>query len=367
MIYLKLKKLFAGTLIATAFGLAASSAQADLKIGAVVFANDPMGEEIVQGTEKAVADINASGGIRGEKLTLMVDDAACDPKKAVTVAESMASKGAVFVAGHLCSGSSIAASEVYKREGILQISPASTSPILTDRGFDNVYRVCGRDDQQGALAGNYLADNFGDKKIAVVHDKRVYSRGLADATKAQLNRRGVNETLYDTIDPHQTDYSALVAKLKQMKIDVLYYGGHAPEAGLILQQLHAQGKSIQLISGDALAGEEFWTVAGSTGEGTLVTFGPDPRKNPAAADVVESFRNAGYEPEGYTLYGYAAIQVWAQAARKASSLAIDDITAVLNNNIFKTVLGDLTFNSKGDIEQSAYIWYEWSNGKLTEK
>jgi branched-chain amino acid transport system substrate-binding protein len=311
-----------------------------------------------RGAQKAVADLNAKGGVMGSKVKLEVGDDACDPKQAVAVANQMVSKGVIFMAGHFCSGSSIPASEVYNDEGVLQISPASTNPALTDRGFDNVLRVCGRDDQQGIIAGNYLADHYKGKKIAIVHDKQTYSKGLADATKDQLHKRGLKEALYDTVNAGEKDYSAFVTKLKQMGIDVLYYGGYHTEAGLIVRQMRAQGMKTQLVSGDALVTDEFWAITGDSGEGTLMTFGPDPRNKPAAKEVVKRFRKDGYEPEGYTLYTYAAVQVWAQAVEKAKSFDLD--------KVLQTVLGPISFDKKGDIKQPAYVFYVWHSGKYSE-
>jgi branched-chain amino acid transport system substrate-binding protein len=349
----------------------AGAAHADITIATVGPMTGPyatFGEQMKRGAEKAIADINAKGGVMGQKLKLEVGDDACDPKQAVAVANQMVNKKVALLAGHFCSGSSIPASDVYKEEGILQISPASTNPALTDRGYANVYRVCGRDDQQGAIAGEYLAKNFKDKKIAIVHDKQAYSKGLADATKAQLNKLGVKEAMYETITNGEKDYSALVTKLKAAGIDVLYYGGYHTEAGLIVRQMRDQGMKTQLISGDALVTEEFWAITGAAGEGTLMTFGPDARKFPAAKEVVDSFRKDKYEPEGYTLYTYAAIQVWKDAVEKAKSTDMKKVTAALQGTTFKTVLGDISFDKKGDIKQPAYVWYVWKpNGKYEEK
>ena len=363
-----LKLVAAGALAAGLFAVVPAQAETIIATaGPITGPYAIFGEQMKRGAEKAVADLNAKGGVLGEMLVLEVGDDACDPKQAVAVANSMVNKGVVFMAGHFCSGSSIPASEVYNEEGILQISPASTNPTLTDRGFDNVYRVCGRDDQQGSIAGNFLADTFKGKRIAVVHDKQAYSKGLADATKDQLNARGVTEALYDTVNAGEKDYSAFVTKLKQDKIDVLYYGGYHTEAGLIVRQMREQGMSTMLISGDALVTDEYWAITGDAGEGTLMTFGPDPRKSASAKAVVEAFRKDGYEPEGYTLYTYAAVQVWAQAAAKAGSLDLDKMEAALNSGSFDTVLGSISFDEKGDIKQPAYVWYEWSKGKYTEK
>ena len=245
----------------------------------------------------------------------------------------------------------------------MQISPASTNPKLTERGLDSVFRTCGRDDQQGQVAGDYIADNFKGKRIAIVHDKQAYSKGLADETKKQLNKRGVNEDMYEAITPGEKDYTALVSKLKANKIDILYYGGYHTEAGLIIRQMRSQGLKTIMVSGDALVTEEFWGITGDAGEGTLVTFSPDPRKDPNNKQLVERFRKQGYEPEAYTLYSYATIQVWKQAAEAAKSIKPDNVIKVLRSGKkFQTTLGEIGFDQKGDVAAPGYVFYKWSKG-----
>ena len=183
------------------------------------------GEQIQHGAEMAVADINATGGVLGQQVALTLADDACDPEQAVAVANKLVSDGVVFVAGHVCSHSSIPASKVYEKAGILMISPASTNPRLTDEGGPNVFRVCGRDDQQGIVAGNYLADEWGDKRIAILHDNSTYGKGLADETRKQLNKRGITEAMYEVYIPGERDYSALISKMQAVGIDVVYIGG----------------------------------------------------------------------------------------------------------------------------------------------
>lgn len=320
------------------------------------------GQQMKAGAEQAVADINAAGGVLGQQLVLEVGDDACDPKQAVAVANQMVNKDVVFMAGHFCSGSSIPASQVYEEEGILQISPASTNPKLTEEGGDNVFRVCGRDDQQGQVAGAFLAEQFGAKNIAIVHDKTAYGKGLADETRKNLNSAGVTEALYEAYTAGEKDYTALVSKLKQNSIDVLYVGGYHTEAGLMVRQMRDQGMDTLLVSGDALVTDEYWSITGDAGEGTLMTFSPDPRKNPVAAPVVEVFRGKGVEPEGYVLYTYGAIQAWAQAVEKAGTLDLDPVIASLRDNQFDTVLGNIGFDDKGDVTAPGYVFYEWKAG-----
>ncbi len=345
--------------------LAATAVKAEIKIataGPMTGQYASFGEQMRRGAEMAVADINAAGGVLGQQLQLSIGDDACDPKQAVAVANKMVSDGVVFMAGHFCSGSSIPASQVYTEEGILQISPASTNPKLTDEGGDNVFRVCGRDDQQGIVAGDMLADKFGKKKIAILHDKTAYGKGLADETMKQLNKRGVKEAMYEAYTAGEKDYSAIISKMKAAGIDVFYLGGYHTEAGLMVRQAREQGYGVQLVSGDALVTDEYWKITGDAGEGTLMTFSPDPRKNPVAKPVVENFRKGGYEPEGYTLYTYGAIQAWAQAVEKAESTDTNKVIAALRGNKFETVLGNIGFDQKGDVTAPGYVWYEWSKG-----
>ncbi|HIJ38231.1 MAG TPA: branched-chain amino acid ABC transporter substrate-binding protein, partial [Rhodospirillaceae bacterium] len=284
------------------------------------------------------------------------------PKQAVSVANDLASKKVALIAGHYCSGSSIPASDVYAESNIVQISPASTNPKFTDRGLPNVFRVCGRDDAQGPTAAKYVTEHFKGKKVAVVHDKSAYGKGLADEFQKTLNASGVKDVLYEAITAGEKDYSPLVSKLKEAKADVVYFGGYKTEGGLIVRQMHEQGLHATLIGGDALVTEEFWAITGAAGEGTMMTFGPDPRLDPANAGLVESFRAQKYEPEAYTLYTYAAIQAWAQAAAKAGSVDAAKVEASLKANQFDTVLGKIGFDAKGDITAPGYVFYVWKNG-----
>ncbi len=324
------------------------------------------GEQMKRGAEMAVADINAAGGTLGEPLALEVGDDACDPKQAVAVANQLVNKGVVFVAGHFCSGSSIPASDVYAEEGVLMISPASTNPKLTDRGLPNVFRVAGRDDQQGQVAADFVVDNKIGERIAILHDKTAYGKGLADEFRKRLNERGVKEVLYEAITAGEKDFSALITKLKDLNVDLIYLGGYHTEAGLIIRQAREQGLQARLMSGDALVTDEFWQITGAAGEGTLMTFSPDPRKNPAAKEVVQRFLDQGYDPEGYTLYTYAAIQIFDQAAEKAGSTALDKLLPVLHSTEFDTVIGKIKFDQKGDVLGSNYVVYIWTDGKYME-
>ena len=326
-----------------------------------------LGTQMTTGGETAIADINASGGVLGKKLKLEIGDDACDPKQAVAVANQLTGDNVALVAGHFCSGSSIPASNVYAESNLVMISPASTNPALTDkRAGPNIYRVCGRDDKQGAVAGAYLAEHFGDKNIAIIDDKTAYGRGLADEVKKALNAKGVQEVFRESITAGEKDYSALVSKLKRAGVNALFIGGYHTEAGLILRQMRDQDMDTVLMGGDALVTQEYWSITGSAGEGTLMTFSPDPRQNPAAADVVKRLKAKGVEPEGYVLYTYAAVQAWKEAAEKAGSIDAPAVVKALNENTIHSVIGDFKFDEKGDPILPPYAVYRWSNGSYEQ-
>jgi branched-chain amino acid transport system substrate-binding protein len=353
--------------IALGLGVAfASAANAQIKIGVagpITGPNAAFGAQLKNGTEQAVEDINAAGGVMGQKLVLSVGDDVSDPKQGVSVANKFAAEGIKWVVGHFNSGVSIPSSEVYQEAGIIQTTPASTNPRLTERGQWNTFRTCGRDDQQGEVAGSYLAKSFKGKKVAVVHDKTPYGKGLADETQKAMNAKGLKEVVYEGVNTGEKDYSALVSKLKQAGVDVVYFGGLHTEAGLIIRQMRDQGLPAPMMSGDGIVSAEFVSIAGPGADGTLMTFAPDPRKNANAKDVVAKFKAKNFEPEAYTLYSYAAAQILVDAAKQAGSTDGKKVADVMKaGKPFKTVIGDISFDKKGDITRPDYVMYVWKKG-----
>ena len=350
-----------------ALALGSSTALADVKIGVagpMTGALAVYGQQLKNGAEQAVADFNAKGGIGGEKLKLFVGDDQADPKQGVSVANKMAGDGAKFVAGHLNSGVSIAASDVYAENNIIEISPASTNPSFTERGLKNVFRTCGRDDQQGAVAGEYLAKAYAGKKVAIINDKTTYGRGLAEETRKAMTAKGLKDVLWEAVNGGEKDYGALVSKIKAAQADVVYFGGTHADAGLIIRQMRDQGVKAALMGGDGINSSELAAIAGTDAiEGTLMTFSPDPRKNPAAAEVVARFRAKQIEPETFTLYTYAAVEVWAKAAAEAKSTDAAKVAAVIRSGKpIDTVVGPIAYDAKGDITTPAYVVYRWAKG-----
>ena len=215
------------------------------------------------------------------------------------------------------------------------------------------------------LIADYLAENWAGKKIAILHDNSTWGGWIAAEIKSRLNRRGVTEAVYQTFAPKGTDYSDEIAGLQAAGIAVAFIGGYPSELALMARQARDRGYPVQLLTGQSLGTEEFHLIAGAAAEGVLYTDPPDPRGRAEAAPVVQRFRASGFEPEGKTLYAYAAVQVWAQAAEKASSLELPAMIASLREHQFDTVLGPIDFDEKGDLAIQNPVWWVWQGGEYT--
>ncbi|MDX2155872.1 MAG: branched-chain amino acid ABC transporter substrate-binding protein [Hyphomicrobiaceae bacterium] len=364
------KVLWSGVAVAATLALTAS-AEAQVKVGVagpLTGANAAFGAQLRQGAEMAAADINAKGGINGQKIELSFGDDVADPKQGVSVANKFVGDGVKFVIGHFNSGVTMPASTVYAENGILMMTPSATNPQITERKLWNVFRTCGRDDQQGEVAGKYIAEKLKGKKVAIVHDKTTYGKGLADETKKAMNKLGVKEVLYEGVNTGEKDFSALVSKIKSAGAELVYWGGLHTEGGLIVRQMRAQGVTSVLMSGDGITTDEFASVGGPGVEGTLMTFPPDPQKRPEAAEVVKKFLAKNFKPESYTLYSYAGLQIIAAAATQAKTNDPKKVAEAIKGKTFKTVIGDIGYDQKGDITRPDYVVYTWrknADGKIT--
>jgi branched-chain amino acid transport system substrate-binding protein len=322
------------------------------------------GAQLKNGSEQAVADINAAGGILGQQIVLSVGDDRADPREGVSVANKFVGDGVKFVVGHFNSGVTIPASEVYQENGILMITPAATNPKVTERKMWNTFRVCGRDDQQGGVAGRIILQRFKGKRVAIVHDKTTYGQGLADETRKAMRAGGLRDVLYEGVNKDDKDFNAVISKIRAARPDLVYWGGLHDTGGQILRQMRAQGVKAPMMGGDGITDDEFAAIAGPGAEGTLMTFSPDPRTNPANKAIVDVFRKRGFEPQAYTLYSYASVQIIKQAAESAKTLDPKKVAAVMHSGMmFKTVLGEIAFDKKGDVSNEGYV----VNGKKKDR
>ena len=359
---LRVTLLFGMALAATA----PPDAAADIRIG---FANPLTGPLSLSGERNRVAvemafeDLNERGGVLGESVTLIAVDDACGLQRSVEAARELVDASVEVVIGHFCSHSSLLAAGVYETADILMITPSSTHPRLTEEGRRNVFRLNGRDDRQGELAGDFLVEHWRGHQIAIVHDGSTYGEGLAIEARKQLRARGGREAVYDFYRPNSHDYSDLLERLRQAEVDVLYVGGYGPDAGLILRTARERGLDLQLVGGDGLGMDEFWAVAGERGEGTIFSGRWDVRDRPQAADLLARFRARGLGTRTLGVGAYAAVQVWAQAVERAGSLELADVAETLRRGRFDTVVGRVAFDNKGDMLGAAWQWKVWTAGE----
>jgi branched-chain amino acid transport system substrate-binding protein len=349
--------------------LGAAPARADITIGLLAPLTGAVaayGDQVKNGAQAAVDAINRKGGVKGEKLVLKLADDAGDPKQGVSAANQLVGERVRFVVGPVTSGVAIPASDVFAENGVLMVTPTATAPALTNRGLSNVLRTCGRDDQQAEVAAAYVLKNLKDKKIAVLHDKGTYGKGLADAFKQGINDGGVKEVVYLTLTPGEKDLAAVITRLKSAGAEVIYFGGYHPEGGLLARQLHEAGVKATIIGGEGLSNTELWAIGGDTAAGTLFTNATDALKNPASAEAVAVLKEKNIPPEAFTLNAYAAVEVLAAGIEKVGkdAKAADVAKALKDGSQIKTAIGALSYGKTGDLSSPSFSMFKWEGGKI---
>jgi branched-chain amino acid transport system substrate-binding protein len=351
--------------------IAISSARAEIRIGIAAPLTGHYawnGDQTRVGAELAITDLNGRGGVLGETIAAVLIDDFCDPDQAVAAGQKLVAEGVPFVVGHQCSGAAIPASALYEEEGIILISPGATNPRLTERGLRYTFRTSGRDDFQGRMVADYLAEEWAGANIAIVHDGQAYGEGIAEETRRRLDELNIETTLLERVEPGQTEFSDLIAAFETNRIEVVFYGGYQSEAGLIIRQAKARMPKLNFVVPDGVTAGDFAMIAGDALEGTPMTFFMDAARQPAAAEVVAALRAAGADPIGAELYAYAAVQAWAQAVEAAGTADAGEVAATLRREQFDTVLGTIGFDTKGDVTGfDAFAWYVWTDGKYVPK
>ncbi len=359
---------FALLLSAAATGAGAQGAA--IKIGVPVplsGGNAKMGDDIAKAATLAVEEWNAKGGVLGRKLEIVSFDDACDAQQSVTAAHKLIDAGVVAVAGGYCSSAAIPASAVYHDAGVAFVADASSNPKLTDQGFENVFRVIGRDDQQGPYAAGFMMKTLKAKRIAIIHDNTVYAKGLADATRAALQGKpGVQVVFFDAVTPGEKDFSAILTKVKSLNPEATYYTGYYPEGGLIAKQFKELGISGKFLAGDANNDPTFIKEAGSASEGVFVTSTPLPQDQSTAKAFIERYKKRwNQDPGPYSALEYDAVNVVIDAIRRAKSVdraAI--IKAIAATKNYRGATGTISFDKKGDRTSVLYITYVIKDGKF---
>ncbi len=324
-----------------------------------------MGMDFKNGAALAVEEWNGRGGVLGKRLELIISDDQHDPKQAVSVANKMVNQGVVGVIGHFNSSCSIPASDVYNRAGIPMITPGSTNPQLTEKGYRNVFRVCGRDDQQGNVGAKYVSQVLKLKRVAVLHDKTTYGQGLADEFRRFLGDVAV--VYYGGIVQGDKDFKMILTAVKNKGPELIFFGGIYPEAGLLVKQAKELGLNAPFMSGDGTIDAKFIEIAGpASAEGTLLTFSPDPNNIPSAKSFLEHYRAKFGEVGPYSIYAYDATNILLTAIREAKSTEGKLIADTLHAMEFEGALGKLRFDAKGDVTVSPYVVWITRNGKFEE-
>ena len=362
-------KLFAAMALA---GAASYSMAADtIKIalaGPVTGAVAQYGEMQFIGAEMAIEQINKAGGVNGAMLEGVKYDDACDPKQAVAVANKIVNDEVKYVVGHLCSSSTQPASDIYEDEGIMMITAASTSPDITARGYQLVFRTIGLDSLQGPTAGNFIADHIKPKTVAVVHDKQQYGEGIATAVKQTLEGKGTKVAVFEGINAGDKDFSSLISKLKQANVDFVYYGGYHPELGLILRQAGEKGLKAKFMGPEGVGNKDISAIGGPASEGLLVTLPNKYDLVPANAPIVEAFKAKGQDSSGpFVWTTYAAMQALAAGIAKAGEDDPAAVAAAIKAAPIDTVMGPLTWAPNGDLKGFEFGVFQWhADGTSTQ-
>ena len=324
-----------------------------------------MGVDLRNSVELAVAEWNEKGGVLGKKIVLLPADDQADPKQAVSIANKLINQKAVALVGHWNSSCSIPASKYYQDANIVMISPATTNPQLTLQGFKNVFRVCGTDDQQGRVAAEFVLKTIRPKKIAIIHDKTAYGQGLADYFKRALGDR-VQVVYYGGIIQRDPDYKAVLTTIKQSDPELYFFGGIYPEAGRLVRQAKEIGMNIPMITGDGVYDPTFINIAGTSAEGTYVTFGAEPAGLPSAKSFMDKYKAKYGDPGPYSIYAYDAANIILTAIAETRNTDGSKVAEYISKTVFHGAFGDISFDKNGDVTKAPYVIWQVKGGKFVE-
>lgn len=320
------------------------------------------GQDQQNGVRMAVEEWNMKGGVLGKKIELLVGDDQHDPKQAVSVANKMVNDGIAGMVGHFNSSCSLPASRIYNDQKIPMITHGSTNPQLTEQNFKGVFRVCGRDDQQGKKAAEFVINDMKAKSVAILHDKTTYGQGLADEFRKGVEGK-VKVTYHGGITQGDKDFSAVLTNVKTGNPDLIYFGGIYPEGGLLVKQARALGIKAPLMGGDGVISEEFLNIAGSDAEGTYVTFAPDVNNIPSAKGFVDAYTKKYGKPGPYSVYAYVAANILLQGIKDSNSTEGENISEAVHKMKYEGAVGIIEFDDKGDVKVSPYVIWQVKNGK----
>jgi branched-chain amino acid transport system substrate-binding protein len=323
----------------------------------------------IKAAELVVRKVNVAGGVLGKKVELVVEDDQCKPEVATNAATKLISNKVDVVLGHICSGATKAAMGIYKDSKIIVMSPSATNPALTQSGdYPNFYRTIASDDAQARLEVDFALDVLKLKKIAVLHDKGDYGKGLAEFAKGFLEKDPRAEVvLYEGITTGAVDYSAVVQKIKHSGAEAVIFGGYHPEASKIVSKMRKKRMKIIFISGDGVKDDTFIKVAKKYAEGVYATAEKDVSKTSMAIAAIEAHKKAyGADPGSFFLNAYAASLALLHAIEQAGSTDYDAVAKALRTKDVATPLGNIHFDKRGDATGVGFSMYQVQNGVYVE-
>ena len=325
-----------------------------------------LGKDDENGVALAIAQANDQHiTIDGKPITfkMVSEDDQADPKTGTTVAQKLVDEKVAAVIGHLNSGVSIPASEVYAKAGIPMISGSATNPTLTERGLKTVFRTVGRDDQQGPAIASYIAHELKAKKVAIADDKTAYGEGLANEVEKTLKGDKVHITGRERTTDKETDFKAILTKIKAKNPDVIFYGGMDATGGPMLKQARELGIKAVFAFGDGACTDEMSKLAGQSAEGMVCSQAGLPREA-ADPNFVKAF-NAKYgEIKQYAPYFYDGTMAMIEAMKKANSTDPAKFAPEVFNVSFKGATGTVEFDQKGDRKNAEMTIFKMEGGKV---
>lgn len=333
-------------------------------VGPMVGTSFSVGVQLKNGVGVAL-DALPEGLLLGRPVRVSSLDDGCSKAIAEKVAFDLVQAPPAVVIGHSCSAATISAAPVYAENKVLQITPASTSPLVTEMGIDTIFRMIGRDDVQGEMAAERMSRVYKDQQIGVLQFPSDYSLGLTQLAIRGLRARGIEPTKVILSSASATSYLAEIQELMAAGIEVLYIVGGGLDTGVFIRQSRLLDAPFKVISGDTLVSSVFYEAAGVAAEEIPFTFPTDASQLASAQDAVSALRNAGHEPDGYTLLSYAATQVWIEGVTRAQSLDAELVAAAIRSAPINTIVGMISFDDKGDIQAPypPFSWYVWRSGE----
>ena len=311
--------LFASLLMATLHSMPGHAESVSLAIaGPMIGTSSAVGVQYRIGVEAAIADL-PEGRLLGAEIKVSAYDDSCNAEIAKVVAREIVSARPRVVIGHSCSNATIATAPTYAAAGILQITPASTNPKVTEMGISTLFRMIGRDDYQGEMAAERLATVHAGQKIGILRFPGAYSRGLSDIAVASLARRGIAPALIIEAASSSSSFAHQVEAFTNAAVDVVYLVGGGLDSAVFLRQRAQLEAPFAVIASDTLVSRVFIEAAGEFGEGTPFTFPPDAAGLSSSSHALQRIRAMGQDPAGYTLLAYAAAEVWFEGVRRAGS------------------------------------------------